>query len=251
MSDGGLILCPMMSYFRREIETKAQCEGGVMNSTTSFQDVGGGVIPAPSLHFHTKQYDDAFSLIKKFHYSHRLPSNIQFVGTLHIEGGLFGDLGQAVGAAIFSIPPTRWSENVLELSRLVRHDNFKFPLTLLLSFSCKYLKKKGFDLLVSFADSTFGHHGGIYQAANWNYHGKRDCRMDGLIINDKFVPGRSCNSIYGTRSPGKLKTLKPEFDIKPHYDSGKFLYWKALNISGMQKAKKLNLVHTKYPKNSG
>lgn len=207
-----------------------------------------GSIPASALYFQCGRNDEVLALVKRFHYSRRWPGNVQFVGSLHLSGGLFGDSGDIVCGACFSIPPTRWSENVIELSRLVRRDDADgVPLTLLIRLSLSRLKRQGIDLVVSFADKTQSHHGGIYQAASWNYDGSRDRRMDGLIIEGRFVPGRSCNSSWGTRSPERLKALKPDWSIEPHYDDGKHLYWKALSKHGEQKAKRLGLQSKEYP----
>jgi len=213
--------------------------------------VGRFLIPtmsAADLHFRTGNMDEAVALVKAFHYSHRAPANIQLVGTFHTAGGLFGDFGPAVAAIFFSIPPARWSEDVLELSRLVRHDDCRVPLTRLIAMACRRLKSDGVDLLVSCADAGAGHHGGIYQACSWAYHGQQNCRMDGLQINGQFVPGRTCNNLYGTQSPTKLRHLKPKWKIEPHYDIGKHLYWRALSRSGKAKAARLGLKRLAYPK---
>lgn len=200
----------------------------------------GGAIPARSLHFRTGKTAEAESLVLRHHYSKRVPANVVLVGSLHLEGGLFGGDGRAVAACFFSIPPTRWSEPVYELSRLVRGDD-KVPLTLLISLSVKQMKRMGADLLVSFADKTQGHEGFVYRAANWKYGGLRERRMDGVLIDGTFIPGRSCNSLYGTRSPAKLKLLMPTKQVEPHFDDGKHCYWLALNQAGEEKAMRLSL----------
>lgn len=223
------------------------CVDGVTKARRVNQPARSGAIPASTLHFRAGEINEANDLVKRFHYSRRIPSNVQFVGTLHLPGGLFGDFGEAVAACFFCIPPTRWSEDVLELSRLVRNEERRVPLTLLIRLSCQRLKADGADLLVSFADVAEGHHGGVYQAAGWNYHGQRDRRMDGLLIEGTFVPGRTCNSIYGTRSPDKLRHTKPGWKIEPHYDVGKHLYWRALGTRGEEKAARLKLAKEKYP----
>jgi hypothetical protein len=201
---------------------------------------------AKNWHFRTGCLDEAVDLVKRHHYSRRVPSNIQFVGTLHDCGGLFGDYGRAVAAVFFCFPPTRWSEPVLELSRLVRADQ-QVPLTQMVAFSCRRLKAMGHDLLVSFADKTQGHHGGIYQAASWNYAGARERCVDGLIVDGVFVAGRSCNSRWGTRSPAKVSAILGR-EVVPHYDEGKHLYWRALGSRGDAKAKRLGLADLPYPK---
>lgn len=198
------------------------------------------------MHFHSDQNEEAVELVKRHHYSKRPPANVQCVGTFHDDGGLFGDHGKAVAACFFSLPPTRWSEDVWELSRLVRDDVAR-PLSRLVSLTCNLAKRKGADLLVSFADRTHGHHGGIYQACSWNYDGARDRRVDGCIVDGTFVPGRSCNSRWGTSSPRKLAELLGR-DVSSHYDEGKHLYWRALNRTGGKKAARLGLRSTAYPK---
>lgn len=202
--------------------------------------------------FRVGDIHDAAELVQKFHYSARATRAVQVVGTWHVAGGLFGDRGSAVAACVFSIPPTRWSENVLELSRLVRAEDIPMPpLSGLIAQTLQFMRKaKRGDLLVSFADATQGHHGGIYQAASWNYAGKRDSRLDGLIIDGVFFPGRSCNNRWGTRSPTKLQSIIPHSVIKPHYDDGKHLYWKNITKKGERMAVRLGLEKLAYPKPS-
>lgn len=197
-------------------------------------------------HFRVGHYQDACALVEKYHYSRRVPSNVQCVGTLHDSGGLFGDFGEAVAACFFSLPPTRWTHEVWELSRLVR-SRPNIPLTSLISQTRKHAKTLGAHLLVSFADVTQGHHGGVYQAASWNYHACRERRMDGVMIDGTFIPGRSCNSKWGTRSPQKLRAILGK-DVAPHFDEGKHLYWVALTTKGKKWAKDLALSSAAYPK---
>lgn len=199
------------------------------------------------MHFRDGRHQEACDLVKAHHYSGRPPANIQFVGTMHQDGGLFGDFGEAVAACFFSIPPTRWSENVLELSRLVRTPEMRVDLTQLISFCAKALRKRGETLLVSFADKTEGHHGGVYQAASWHYAGARERRMDGVLLDGVFIPGRSCNSKFGTRSP-KLLSEKLGRAVEPHFDEGKHLYFKPLGAKGASQAKRLGLESKPYPK---
>lgn len=192
--------------------------------------------------------DEVWPLVKRFHYSRRMPGNIQHCYCIRSAGGLFGDRGEPIAAAIFSIPPTRWDEELIELTRLVRNPNCKIPLSKLISFSCHWLTLGKHSLAISFADATHGHHGGIYQASGWQYDGRRERAMDGLLIDGVFKPGRSCNSTWGTRSPDKLRTLLPSRHIEPHWDEGKHLYWKPLSVAGKTKARRLELKSNPYPK---
>jgi len=192
--------------------------------------------------------DECWPLIRDFHYSKRMPSNIQFCFAMRRSGGLFGDYGDPVAVATFSIPPTRWTEPVIELSRLVRREDVSISLSKLIAFSTGWLKRKGEHLAVSFADWTHEHHGGVYQASGWVYGGFRGRRMDGLFVNGTFTPGRTCNHMFGTQSPAKLLVERPELQIDPHFDEGKHLYWKPLTVAGKTRAKRLGLQNLPYPK---
>ena len=138
---------------------------------------------------------------------------------------------------------------------MVRNENTdtKPVLTKLISQATKQLnREKKFNLLVSFADSTQGHHGGIYQACSWNFHTLRKSRLDGFIINGTFVAARTCNHRYNTSGLKLVKILEDKgMTCVPHYDNGKYLYWKALDKNGEDKAKRLNLTKSEYPKPAG
>jgi len=196
--------------------------------------------------------DSAAFLVESFHYSKRFPTNVQLTMTWCLDGGLFGDRGDPVAAIVFTVPGTRWSENVFELARLIRTERCDVPLTGLIAEACSQLRRdRKTDLLVSFADQTQGHHGGIYQAASWNYDGQRDRSIDGLVISGRFIPGRVCNHRFGTRSPQLLKQRHPDWDIRPHFDEGKHLYWRALDKNGRKKADRLGLRSVPYVKPTG
>ena len=200
--------------------------------------------------FRVGDEEDAGALVRSHHYSARAAGVPVAVGTWHLPGGLFGDRGEAVAACVFSIPPTRWSENVIELSRLVRAPHVSLPpLSGLIAQTVRFLRlRKIGDLLISFADATQGHHGGVYQAASWNYGGQRERAMDGLLIDGVFHAGRSCNSRWGTRSPVKLRLVLPHSTVEPHYDAGKHLYWKSVTKAGEMAADRLGLAKLNYPK---
>lgn len=199
-------------------------------------------------YFHLNQRDAADQLVKRQHYSHRLPAGVQLCCTWHMPGGLFGDTGEVIAALYFSSPPTRWSVPVWELSRLVRVEGNNLPpLTQFISAAVQWIRRsKRIDLLISFADQIQGHHGGIYQAASWSYAGRRDKSMDGVIYGGSFIPGRTANSVWGTRSPRILANRG--IIVTPHYDDGKHLYWKALNRTGVDLAAKVGLQCLAYPK---
>lgn len=208
----------------------------------------GGSIPASALFFQTGFDKDAFALVVQYHYSHRIPANVQLACTVHLDGGLFGGCGECVGGCVFSIPPTRWSEDVIELSRLIRRPGTDYPLSRFVAWSLREAAKI-FDLVVSFADTTHDHNGTIYQATNFRYGGYRPPRMDGVYYGGDFIPGRSANAIWNTQSPRKL--AERGIIVEPHYDCGKHIYWFPFGKFGEAKARRLGLKNEPYPRRIG
>lgn len=182
-------------------------------------------------------------MVRQHHYSHR-PSVVVLY-----RGGLSDDTGRIVAVVTFTVPSTRWSQPVRELSRLVRLPDTRPPLTMLISKACQELKRRKLaDLVVSFADSTQGHHGGVYQAASWAYHEMRKPQNDGFIINGEFTPRRVCYDRYGTSSRSHLAHFFGFMGMtfEEHWDTGKHLYWRSLTPNGDSQAKSLNLKSMPY-----
>jgi hypothetical protein len=209
---------------------------------------GGG---REKVHYHTQLgfIREAESLVLQHHYTHRCPTVMQYVGTMHTDGGLFGDQGQTIAAVIFAQPFAKWREPVLELTRLVRHPNHKPPLTQLIAKTCDAIKRAGkFDLLISYADTAESHHGGVYQAASWNYHGLRAVGSStGLIIDGAYTSDRTLSHEYGTRSATRIREITGK-EVMQVNSEGKHLYWRALNKRGNKRAKRLDLETRPYPK---
>lgn len=187
-------------------------------------------------------------IVETYHYSHRMPRSVKLCYG-HV---VYSPEMQTQACVIYSQATGRWeAENLWELSRLVRIPEFDDPMTRLISKSIGYIRKhKLTELVVSFADATQDHHGGIYQSCSWVYDGMRGKRLDGFTIDGEFVPARTCNAVYGTSSETEIlehPKVKGR-DVEPHYDDGKHCYWKALSKSGMQLAKSLGLRSTSYPK---
>ena len=90
-------------------------------------------------HFYTGERLPARDLVLKYHYSGRCHNNPILVGSLHLNGGLFGDKGEIVAACFFALSNNNtWSVkkvNVIELVRLVRKESIKAPLSWLISKS--------------------------------------------------------------------------------------------------------------------
>ena len=51
---------------------------------------GDGAMPVSALHFRTGRRTEAEGMVLAHHYSRRVPNNVQMIGSLHLDGGLFG-----------------------------------------------------------------------------------------------------------------------------------------------------------------
>ena len=157
--------------------------------------------------------------------------------------------GECIAACCFRTPPAKWKIPVLELARLVRKGGVGLPLTWLISQTVKAVREHArYNLLISNADATHEHHGSVYQACSWFYSGQGKTQNDGVIVDGKFVAGRACNDLFGTRSVTKLRGLFPERTFEAHWDKGKHLYWLPLNKKGVAESVLLELKKLPYPK---
>ena len=119
------------------------------------------------------------------HYLHRqAPCSMAF--------GLFDDMSQLVGVILYGVPASSTllrgicgddeAKNVYELTRLWVDDSVgKNAESFLIGNTLKRLDR---EIVVSFADSSQGHVGYVYQATNWLYTGLsskfRDPKVKGL-----------------------------------------------------------------------
>ena len=90
----------------------------------------------------------------------------QFVGALIFGCGTGGvsSIGERLGAGKFG---------TAELSRIAL-ERHSVQVSRIIAIACKMLRKfqPGLRLLLTYADPSAGHHGGIYQGAGWVYIGK-------------------------------------------------------------------------------
>jgi len=123
-------------------------------------------------------YHDTKPFILGIHYAHRMPS-------ISFAYGLFRD-GLLVGCVTYGMPASPWlckgicgesfRHNVLELNRLVLADNQKNEASFLVSTSLKMLSVN--KIVVSYADTAYGHLGYVYQATNFLFTGTTKPRTD-------------------------------------------------------------------------
>jgi hypothetical protein len=137
---------------------------------------------------------------ENWHYSRTLP-----VGKM-VKVGVW-ESGRFLGVVIFCWGMNRnlvspYGLQITEGCELVRvaltkHTNH---VTRIIRISIAFLKKQspGLRLIVSFADSVAGHHGGIYQGGNWIYAGLSSAgfewRLNGKRLNKRAYTGENFGS---------------------------------------------------------
>ena len=140
----------------------------------------------------------------------------KFIGVVLFGRGATPNLGRPYGLG---------QDECVELVRiaLTKHNS---PVSRIASIAIKFLSQSNpkLRLIVSFADQSQGHHGGIYQAGNWIYNGQgatsRFWMVHGKITHPRTVIARGgSNSITGAKNmdsnavavmvPGKHRYLMP------------------------------------------
>jgi hypothetical protein len=170
--------------------------------------------PRPS--FSRGTLKDAMPLIMEHHYTKRRTAD-----PMHVF--LWSLSGEIVATAVFTSPVNKYfGKGAIELARLVRLPSMNFPLTMFLSECFRWLKKNTKILYcLSYADSTVGHVGTIYQASNFTFvaisKGNSQYRND---ATGKIVSGRSFDQHAAGNKAGwtKLKTGKKYLYVYPLHE---------------------------------
>ena len=149
---------------------------GSLTKTLDSQSRDGGSIPTPSLHFIDLDKRKATEMVIEHHYLHR-KCPISWCWGIIMAGLLVGVL--TIGK------PCSWSTaqgvcgkdrayDVFELNRLwVRDDLPANTESKFIGWCLRQIRKTRPNIiLVSYADSTRGHVGYVYQASNWSYVGQ-------------------------------------------------------------------------------
>lgn len=179
----------------------------------------------PELKLDWCSHEAAKYAVEHWHYSKRMPkSKLAKIGVWE-NGKFVGCLIFGVGATPELCKPYKLNpQQVAELVRvaLTRHAT---PISRVVAIGLKILRNAmpGLRLIVSFADSEQGHHGGIYQAGGWIYNGDSFGRR--IVTNGKAEHPRTLGSRYGVGGqsiPWLRKHIDPnakqiESDAKHRY----------------------------------
>jgi hypothetical protein len=147
-------------------------------------------------------YTKAQELVKKNHYLHaKAPYKIAFGlisnDTNEIEGVIIYGRGPS-GSVFNSICGKEEAKNVIELTRLWVKDGL--PKNCESYLIGNTLHKTGYDIIVSFADSSQNHIGTVYQATNWIYLGLTkavlEYKLKGVVTHQyKWFKGYSIKEL--------------------------------------------------------
>jgi len=146
--------------------------------------------------------------VENWHYSEKMPAgklvkvgvweNAKFIGAVIFGRGANNNLGSP-----FNIGQTA----MCELVRIALNGHIT-PVSRIMSIAVKMLKQQspGLRLIVSYADPTAGHHGGVYQAMGWAYIGTSRPQRE-LLVAGNFLHKRAASAKWGTASPDRIKQL--------------------------------------------
>lgn len=193
--------------------------------------------------------------VEKWHYSGSLPPPPRVSLGVWEDDTFKGAVIFARGASSNLLKP--YGLKITEGAELVRvalkqHDA---PVSRILSIAVKLLRKQcpGLRLLVSFADPSEGHVGGIYQASNWLYVGqsspsKKYIDKSGKVWHERMISKRGVQKVFGQwrkvltpndcqiiQCPGKYRYLLPlDDDMAKRIEPLRKPYPKAIDKSADQ-----------------
>jgi hypothetical protein len=150
------------------------------------------------------------------HYAHRIPSISWAFGlydkSLNLQGVC--TFGTPVSSTLLKgVCGEKWAGSVCELNRLVIHEIGTENLASFFVSRCISLLPKP-KVIVSYADSSKGHHGYVYQATNFCYTGLS------ILTYDPVVKGHE-GKHHATSGMGRGMT---KAEMKNKY--GENVYWK-------------------------
>lgn len=207
-------------------------------------------MPKADLRIDWATHEAAKYAVENWHYSQVLP-----VPPL-VKVGAW-EAGKFIGVVIFS----RGANNNLlkpfgllqtqgcELTRvaLTKHS---VPVSRIMRLALQFLKRNApeLQLVVSFADPSEGHHGGIYQAGNWIYTGRQPSTIEYIAPDGKQWHGRMVSKDGKIKVQGKYRKCWRTDQCTPVEKQGKHRYLFPLDEAMKRKIEPLR---KPYPKRAG
>ena len=202
--------------------------------------------------YHVQQIkrEEARPWILTKHYAHRMPS-------VSWAFGLYDGV-ELIGVCTFGSPasPTlceglcgkEYKHNVLEFNRLCLRDNKPNEGSFLVGRSLKKIPKP--MIIVSFADTSEGHVGYIYQATNWIYTGLIQNHNKALFLDGKKSHSRTL--ICKRTGCTDIETLKGKYGsrlvVGGYEEKHRYVYFVGSKSQKKQMKKDLIYLVLPYPK---
>lgn len=126
--------------------------------------------------------------------------------------GVIFSWGHSEGCCVFTNPRSReiskWFPELIvqELARMVGKPNHMWAMSSLMSDSIKECKRRGWDILITYADPSNSNTGSVYRAANWIPFGE-STRERVWYLDDIRVSRRSMYDKHGTQSVPAMKVI--------------------------------------------
>ena len=158
------------------------------------------------------EYKAAKYAVEHWHYSGCMPAGKTVKFGVWENDSFIGVIIFSRGAAIHIGTPYGLLQNeVCELTRMALN-NHKVFTSQILAKAIKLLKNTHSDmrLIVSFADMSQNHCGGIYQATNWIYECSKEYHV--YLVKGKMVHPKTLHSKYGYGAQS-LEWLQANLDI--------------------------------------
>jgi hypothetical protein len=178
--------------------------------------------------------------VEHWHYSKRMPQGRlvkvgawekgAYIGVVLFGHGGSSHLGSIIGLKTFE---------VCELVRVALREHLA-PVSRIVAIALKMLQRSspGVRAVVSFADPSEGHHGGIYQAMGWTYTG--NSAADRLYyFGGRWCHSRSFRAAFGDANESKGARLYQAGKLPMRLSSPKLRYIIALDPARRDRVKAL------------
>lgn len=168
------------------------------------------LFPEPA--FRKGTFKEALPLVLEHHYTHRRTADPMHVFVWELYG-------EICATAIFTSPVNKYfGKGAIELARLVRLPVFDYPLSRFVALCLQWLAQNtDLKYCLSYADSTVGHKGFIYQACNFTYVAKSKGNIQYQHADGRIVSGRSFDQHAANNRQGwiRLRTGEKHLYVYP------------------------------------
>ena len=195
--------------------------------------------------------NDCEPYIIGIHYAHRWPS-------ISYSYGLFLN-EDLCGVVTYGTPPSstlkkgiagdNYKQDILELNRLCLLNNLKNEASFLIAGSLNLLPKN--KIIISFADSSQGHLGTVYQAANFTYHGLSAKRTDWKVRGKEHLHGQTiADEFRGVKNRAKAMRDKygDDFYLESRPRKHRYIYVIGSKTYKKKARKEIRYKQEGYPK---